>query len=203
MEETLPQGCSKQHLEKLTLGITCILKSPLGLHEDLKNFYLTPLHREAWRLTASQNSKLTPLNQSSTYSFPNAPTLADLEDDTLESCSVIFELDPCNGNRKVCLVYETGKPIVLLNFLTDTFTTYYHLLITHLGLLQWQYQWFNMCKLITYNTDLLAEETSFLVNKPGSQQRPVQPAGGQKGPEVSLSTSNSSSGPGNLALFWK
>uniref|UniRef100_A0A8C0KBR7 Uncharacterized protein n=1 Tax=Canis lupus dingo TaxID=286419 RepID=A0A8C0KBR7_CANLU len=33
MEETLPQGCNKQHLEKLTLGITCILKSPLGVAE--------------------------------------------------------------------------------------------------------------------------------------------------------------------------
>lgn len=71
---------------------------------------------------------------------------------------------------------------IFRDFLTDTFTTYYRLLITHLGLLQWQYalpsygispqakQWFSMCKPITYNTDLLAEETSFLVNKPGSQQ---------------------------------
>ena len=27
-----------------------------------------------------------------------------------DSRSVIFELDPCNGNGKVCLVYKRGKP---------------------------------------------------------------------------------------------
>jgi len=65
---------------------------------------------------------------------------------------VIFELDPCNGNGKVCLVYKRGKPALAQDaeiwfldralywhFLTDSFTAYYRLLITHLGLPQWQY----------------------------------------------------------------
>ncbi|XP_041599575.1 tubulin polyglutamylase complex subunit 2 isoform X3 [Vulpes lagopus] len=162
MEETPPPGCSKPHLEKLTLGITRILESSPGvtevtiiekppaerhmissweqknncmLPEDVKNFYLmTNGFHMTWSVKLDEHtiplgsmainsiSKLTQLNQSSVYSLPNAPTLADLEDDTLEasenqpekphfdSRSVIFELDPCNGNGKVCLVYKTGKP---------------------------------------------------------------------------------------------
>uniref|UniRef100_A0A8C9PR43 Tubulin polyglutamylase complex subunit 2 n=1 Tax=Spermophilus dauricus TaxID=99837 RepID=A0A8C9PR43_SPEDA len=108
------------------------------------------------------------------------------------------------------------------HFLTDTFTAYYRLLITHLGLPQWQYaftrygispqakQWFSMYKPITYNTDLLTEETDSFVNKldPSkvfkSKNKPlipkkkaaVQPAGGQKGPS-GPTTSKPSSGPGN------
>ncbi|XP_047553391.1 tubulin polyglutamylase complex subunit 2 isoform X3 [Lutra lutra] len=242
MEETPPPGCSKPHLEKLTLGITRILESSPGvtevtiiekppaerhmissweqknncvLPEDVKNFYLmTNGFHMTWSVKLDEHtiplgsmainsiSKLTQLNQSSVYSLPNAPTLADLEDDALEasenqpekphfdSRSVIFELDPCNGNGKVCLVYKRGKPALAQDteiwfldralywhFLTDTFTAYYRLLITHLGLPQWQYaftsygispqvkQWFNMYKPITYNTDLLAEETNSFVNK--------------------------------------
>lgn len=183
--------------------------------EDVKNFYLmTNGFHMTWSVKLDDNiiplgsmtinsiSKLTQLNQSSMYSLPNAPTLADLEDDIHEgsedqpekphfdSRNVIFELDSCNGNGKVCLVYKTGKPAsaqdteiwfldraLYWHFLTDTFTAYYRLLITHLGLPQWQYaftsygispqakQWFNMYKPITYNTNLLTEETDCFVNK--------------------------------------
>uniref|UniRef100_A0A2K6U7G2 Tubulin polyglutamylase complex subunit 2 n=1 Tax=Saimiri boliviensis boliviensis TaxID=39432 RepID=A0A2K6U7G2_SAIBB len=199
-----PQGCSKPHLEKLTLGITRILESSPGvtevtiiekppaerhmissweqknncvMPEDVKNFYLmTNGFHMTWSVKLDEHiiplgsmainsiSKLTQLTQSSMYSLPNAPTLADLEDDTHEasddqpekphfdSRSVIFELDSCNGNGKVCLVYKSGKPALAedteiwfldralyWHFLTDTFTAYYRLLITHLGLPQWQY----------------------------------------------------------------
>ncbi|XP_020951953.1 tubulin polyglutamylase complex subunit 2 isoform X3 [Sus scrofa] len=231
------------------------------LPEDLKNFYLmTNGFHMTWSVKLDEHtiplgsmainsiSKLTQLNQSSMYSLPNAPTLADLEDDTQEagenqpekphfdSRSVIFELDPCNGNGKVCLVYKRGKPALAQDseiwfldralywhFLTDTFTAYYRLLITHLGLPQWQYaftsygispqakQWFNMYKPITYNTNLLTEETDSFVNKldPSKvfksknktlipkKKGPPQPAGGQKGPSGPPSTSKSSSGSGN------
>uniref|UniRef100_A0A8C8YHC1 Knr4/Smi1-like domain-containing protein n=1 Tax=Prolemur simus TaxID=1328070 RepID=A0A8C8YHC1_PROSS len=152
-------------------------KNNCMMPEDLKNFYLmTNGFHMTWsvkldehtiplgNMTINSISKLTQLNQSSMYSLPNAPTLADLEDDTQEagedqpekphfdSRSVIFELDSCNGNGKVCLVYKTGKPALAQDteiwfldralywhFLTDTFTAYYRLLITHLGLPQWQY----------------------------------------------------------------
>uniref|UniRef100_A0A4W2BRM2 Tubulin polyglutamylase complex subunit 2 n=1 Tax=Bos indicus x Bos taurus TaxID=30522 RepID=A0A4W2BRM2_BOBOX len=190
-------------------------KNNCVLPEDLKNFYLmTNGFHMTWNVKLDEHtiplgsmainsiSKLTQLNQSSMYSLPNAPTLADLEDDIQEasenhpekphfdSRSVIFELDPCNGNGKVCLVYKRGKPglaqdteiwfldrALYWHFLTDTFTAYYRLLITHLGLPQWQYaftsygispqakQWFNMYKPITYNTNLLTEETDSFVNK--------------------------------------
>uniref|UniRef100_A0A452T3L0 Tubulin polyglutamylase complex subunit 2 n=1 Tax=Ursus maritimus TaxID=29073 RepID=A0A452T3L0_URSMA len=236
-------------------------KNNCMLPEDVKNFYLmTNGFHMTWSVKLDEHtiplgsmainsiSKLTQLNQSSVYSLPNAPTLADLEDDALEdsenqpekphfdSRSVIFELDPCNGNGKVCLVYKRGKPALAQDteiwfldralywhFLTDTFTAYYRLLITHLGLPQWQYaftsygispqakQWFNMYKPITYNTDLLAEETNSFVNKldPSrvfksknktlipKKKGPAQPAGGQKGPPGPPSTSKSSSSPGN------
>ncbi|ELW64584.1 Tubulin polyglutamylase complex subunit 2 [Tupaia chinensis] len=169
--------------------------------EDMKNFYLmTNGFHMTWSVKLDEHiiplgsmainsiSKLTQLNQSSMYALPNAPTLEDLEDDIHE----------------------------------DTFTAYYRLLITHLGLPQWQYaftsygispqakQWFSMYKPITYNTNLLAEETDCFVNKldPSKvfksknkilipkKKGPVQPVGGQKGPP-GPSTSKSSSGSGN------
>ncbi|XP_012870399.1 PREDICTED: tubulin polyglutamylase complex subunit 2 isoform X3 [Dipodomys ordii] len=190
-------------------------KNNCVMPEDVKNFYLmTNGFHMTWNvkldehiiplgsMTINSISKLTQLNHSSMYSLPNAPTLADLEDDTQEanedqpekphfdSRSVIFELDSCSGNGKVCLVYKNGKPgfardteiwfldrALYWHFLTDTFTAYYRLLITHLGLPQWQYaftsygispqakQWFSMYKPITYNTDLLTEDTDSFVNK--------------------------------------
>ncbi|KAB0391703.1 hypothetical protein E2I00_010220 [Balaenoptera physalus] len=148
-------------------------------------------------------SKLTQLNQSSTYSLPNAPTLADLEDDTQDA----------SENQPEKPQFDSR----------NTFTAYYRLLITHLGLPQWEYaftsygispqakQWFNMYKPITYNTNLLTEETDSFVNKLdpskvfksknktliSKKKGPVQPAGGQKGPTGPPSTSKSSSGSGN------
>ncbi|XP_045705823.1 tubulin polyglutamylase complex subunit 2 isoform X1 [Phyllostomus hastatus] len=242
-----PVGSSKPLLEKLTLGITRILESSPGvtevtirekppaerhmissweqknncvLPEDVKNFYLmTNGFQMTWsvKLDACENE-------------PEKPHF--------DSRSVIFELDPCNGNGKVCLVYKNGKPALAKDteiwfldralywhFLTDTFTAYYRLLITHLGLPQWQYaftnygvspqakQWFNMYKPITYNTNLLSEETDCFVNKldPSKvfksknkvlipkKKGPVPPAGGQKGPSAPPSTPKASSGSGNPA----
>ncbi|KAM8781103.1 tubulin polyglutamylase complex subunit 2 isoform 2-T2 [Rhynchonycteris naso] len=246
MEESPPPPLSscKPHLEKLTLGITRILESSPGVTEvtiterapaerhmissweqknncvlpdDVKNFYLmTNGFHMTWsvKLDASENQ-------------PEKPHF--------DSRSVIFELDPCNGNGKVCLVYKKGKPALAKDteiwfldralywhFLTQTFTAYYRLLITHLGLPQWQYaftsygispqakQWFNMYKPITYNTHLLTEENDSFVNKldPNKvfksknkifippKKGPVQPAGGQKGPSAPPSTPKSS-GSGN------
>ncbi|XP_034022985.1 tubulin polyglutamylase complex subunit 2 isoform X2 [Thalassophryne amazonica] len=104
----------------------------------------------------------------SPFSLPSAPTLADLdwEENSTEceseiapfaphfdSQSRIFELDSCGGNGKVCLVYKKCNPGVVAqqseiwfldrslcwHFLTKTFTSYYRLMITHLGLPEWQY----------------------------------------------------------------
>uniref|UniRef100_A0A8C5TM18 Tubulin polyglutamylase complex subunit 2 n=1 Tax=Malurus cyaneus samueli TaxID=2593467 RepID=A0A8C5TM18_9PASS len=145
-------------------------KNSCVLPEDLKNFYLmTDGFQMTWSVKTDDTpmplgsmvinsvSKLCRLGGSSMYTLPNAPTLADLEDDTDEEAtfilrSLIFELDPCNGNGKVCLVYKHAEPVVspdteiwfldralYWHFLTKTFTAYYRLLITHLGLPQWQY----------------------------------------------------------------
>ncbi|CAI5787906.1 SMI1_KNR4 domain-containing protein [Podarcis lilfordi] len=191
-------------------------KNACVLPEDLKNFYLmTDGFHMTWSVKFDDNpmplgsmtinsiSKLNRVRASPVYALPNAPTLADLEDTDdeegnsgqpekphLDSRSLVFELDPCGGNGKVCLVYKNTKPVVTpdseiwfldralyWHFLTKTFTAYYRLLITHLGLPHWQYaftsygispqakQWFNMYKPITVNTEQLSEEADSFVNK--------------------------------------
>uniref|UniRef100_A0A673TMX4 Knr4/Smi1-like domain-containing protein n=1 Tax=Suricata suricatta TaxID=37032 RepID=A0A673TMX4_SURSU len=245
MEETPPPGCSKPHLEKLTLGITRILESSPGVTE-VTIIEKPPAERHMISSWEQKNNCVLPEDVKNFYLMTNgfhmtwSVKLDDSENQPekphFDSRSVIFELDPCNGNGKVCLVYKRGKPALAQDaeiwfldralywhFLTDTFTAYYRLLITHLGLPQWQYaftsygispqakQWFNMYKPITYNTDLLAEETNSFVNKldPSKvfksknktlipkMKGPVQPAGGQKGPSGPPSTSKSSCSPGN------
>ncbi|XP_059563169.1 tubulin polyglutamylase complex subunit 2 isoform X2 [Myotis daubentonii] len=236
-----PAGSCKPHLEKLTLGVTRILESSPGvtevtiiekapaerhmissweqknncvLPEDIKNFYLvTNGFHMTWSVKLDEHTiplgnmainsitKLTQLNQSSMYSLPNAPTLADLEDDTQEALAQDTE------------IWFLDRALYW-HFLTDTFTAYYRLLLTHLGLPQWQYaftsygispqakQWFNMYKPITYNTSLLTEETDSFVNKldPSKvfksknkilipkKKGPVPSAGSQKGPSGPPST---------------
>ncbi|XP_020652116.3 tubulin polyglutamylase complex subunit 2 isoform X1 [Pogona vitticeps] len=191
-------------------------KNACVLPEDLKSFYLmTDGFHMTWSvkvddhpvplgsMTINSISRLNRLGSSSVYTLPNAPTLADLEDTDeeggdsdqpekphLDSRSLIFELDPCGGNGRVCLVYKNTKPVVApdseiwfldqalyWHFLTKSFTAYYRLLITNLGLPQWQYaftsygispqakQWFNMYKPITVNTEQLSEEADSFVNK--------------------------------------
>ncbi|XP_010723498.1 tubulin polyglutamylase complex subunit 2 isoform X2 [Meleagris gallopavo] len=232
-------------------------KNACILPEDLKNFYLmTDGFQMTWSVKVDDTpvplgsmvinsiSRLCRLGGSSMYTVPNAPSLADLEDDTdeegnedkpekphFDSRSLIFELDPCNGNGKVCLVYKRTKPVVspdteiwfldralYWHFLTKSFTAYYRLLITHLGLPQWQYaftsygvspqakQWFNMYKPITINTTLLSEEADSFVNKldPNKifksknktpvmkKKQPSQPAGVQKSNTNMPSTKTSS-----------
>ncbi|XP_072849098.2 tubulin polyglutamylase complex subunit 2 isoform X4 [Pogona vitticeps] len=153
-------------------------KNACVLPEDLKSFYLmTDGFHMTWSvkvddhpvplgsMTINSISRLNRLGSSSVYTLPNAPTLADLEDTDeeggdsdqpekphLDSRSLIFELDPCGGNGRVCLVYKNTKPVVApdseiwfldqalyWHFLTKSFTAYYRLLITNLGLPQWQY----------------------------------------------------------------
>ncbi|XP_075696540.1 tubulin polyglutamylase complex subunit 2 [Rhinoderma darwinii] len=184
------------------------------LPEDLKNFYLmTDGFHMSWSVKMDDNpvqvgsmvinstSNLISLRGSSSHSLPNSPTLADLDDDSEEeglpekphfdSRNVIFELDPCNGNGKVCLVYKKHKPgettsdptiwfldrALYWHLLTDTFTAYYRLLLCHLGLPQWQYsftsygmspqakQWMNMYKPITFNPLQLSEDPDSFINK--------------------------------------
>ncbi|KAF4803738.1 tubulin polyglutamylase complex subunit 2 isoform X2 [Turdus rufiventris] len=214
-----------------------------------KTMYPEQVHGvEEDKLPSKLVSKLCRLGGSSMYTLPSAPTLADLEDDTdeegngdkpekphFDSRSLIFELDPCNGNGKVCLVYKHAEPVVspdteiwfldralYWHFLTKTFTAYYRLLITHLGLPQWQYaftsygvspqakQWFNMYKPITINTALLSEETDSFVNKldPNKvfksknktpvlkKKPPSQPPGSQKS-HTSTTSAKTSSLAGN------
>uniref|UniRef100_A0A8C5LQ67 Tubulin polyglutamylase complex subunit 2 n=1 Tax=Leptobrachium leishanense TaxID=445787 RepID=A0A8C5LQ67_9ANUR len=186
-------------------------KNGCTLPDDLKNFYLmTDGFQMTWNVKLSDSpiqvgsmvissvSCLSRLGGSSIYTLPNAPSLADLDQDSdeedqphFDSRNSIFELDPCNGNGKVCLVYKTSRPGVATrdpgiwfldralywHFVTHTFTAYYRLLLCHLGLPQWQYvftgyglspqakQWMNMYKPITFNPALLPEDVDVYVNK--------------------------------------
>ncbi|MGH0184290.1 UNVERIFIED_CONTAM: hypothetical protein FKN15_014640 [Acipenser sinensis] len=158
----------------------CLQKHCCILPEDLRDFYLTT---DGFQLTWSAkfdgqpvplgsmviNSvcALSPLCESPLYSLPSAPTLADLDSESdsegvesqpvkphFDSRSRIFELDACNGNGKVCLVYRNVKPRLVAqqcevwfldralywHFLTESFTAYYRLMVTHLGLPEWQYR---------------------------------------------------------------
>ncbi|XP_038133757.1 tubulin polyglutamylase complex subunit 2 [Cyprinodon tularosa] len=101
---------------------------------------------------------------------PDAPSLADLdwEEDSSENGlepklsmphfdarSRIYELNSCSGNGRVCLVYKNCTPGVVAqqseiwfldrslywHFLTEKFTAYYRMMITHLGLPEWQYNY--------------------------------------------------------------
>ncbi|XP_069603559.1 tubulin polyglutamylase complex subunit 2 isoform X2 [Ranitomeya imitator] len=184
------------------------------LPEDLKNFYLmTNGFHMSWSVKLDDSpvqvglmvvnsiSNLIHLKGSSSYSLPNSPTLADLDDDSdeeglsekphFDSRNMIFELDSCDGNGKVCLVYKkhaagqtTCEPTIWFldralfwHFLTDTFTAYYRILLCHLGLPQWQYsftsyglsptakQWMNIYKPITFCPLQLSEEPDSFINK--------------------------------------
>ncbi|XP_072429015.1 tubulin polyglutamylase complex subunit 2 isoform X5 [Chiloscyllium punctatum] len=103
------------------------------LPEDLRNFYqMTDGFLMTWSIKFDGNntqlgtmvinsiSTLCRLGTTSVYSLPNSPTLDDLENDTddegkeedlekpqFNSKYRIFELDCCNGNGKVCLVYKS------------------------------------------------------------------------------------------------
>ncbi|KAK1902290.1 Tubulin polyglutamylase complex subunit 2 [Dissostichus eleginoides] len=141
-------------------------------------------------------SSLCPLLQPvSLFSLPNAPSLADLdwEEDGAEngrgrapaaphfdSRSRIFELHSCGVNGKVCLVYKNCTTGVVAqqseiwfldrslcwHLLTATFTSYYRLMITHLGLPEWQYaftpygpspqakQWASLYQPLTFSSEL-------------------------------------------------
>ncbi|XP_054640596.1 tubulin polyglutamylase complex subunit 2 isoform X2 [Dunckerocampus dactyliophorus] len=146
-------------------------------------------------MTIHSVGKLRPLVQpTSLFSLPNAPSLADLDwDDScseyvlgkgpppphFDSRSCIFELDSCGGNGKVCLVYKNSSPGVVAqhseiwfldrslcwHFLTATFSSYYRLMITHLGLPEWQYsftpygpsphaKWASLYQPLTFRNDL-------------------------------------------------
>ncbi|XP_056586944.1 tubulin polyglutamylase complex subunit 2 [Triplophysa dalaica] len=179
-------------------------KNNCALPEDLKDFYLTT---DGFTLTWSSKmenevvsvgcmmvnsvAQLRPLLQSNVYSLPNAPTLADLDFDNNEDesdspekphfdfRSRIFELDSCNGNGKVCLVYKNCTQGVMAqqcevwfldrslswHYVTSSFTAYYRLMITYFGLPEWQYnftpyglspqakQWAALYQPLTFHTD--------------------------------------------------
>ncbi|XP_050768972.1 tubulin polyglutamylase complex subunit 2 isoform X4 [Gymnogyps californianus] len=252
MEEK-PSASIKPYLDKLTLGVTRILETSPGVAE-VTFVEKEPAERHTIISWEQKNSCILPEDLRNFYLMTDGFQMTwsvktdDLEDDTdeegdgdkpekphFDSRSLIFELDPCNGNGKVCLVYKHAKPVVSTDteiwfldralywhFLTKTFTAYYRLLITHLGLPQWQYaftsygvspqakQWFNMYKPITINTALLSEEADSFVNKldPNKvfksknktpvikKKPPSQPAGSQKS-HTSMTSSKTSSLAGN------
>ncbi|XP_072455450.1 tubulin polyglutamylase complex subunit 2 isoform X4 [Notamacropus eugenii] len=153
-------GGNKPHLEKLTLGIARILEASPGVTG------VSVVEREpadigmitAWE---QENDCVLPEDLKNFYLMTNGfHMLWNVKLDTPQDAEIWF-LDRA----------------LYWHFLSDSFTTYYRLLITHLGLPQWQYaftsygispqarQWFNMYKPITYNTAVLAEDDCIFLNK--------------------------------------
>ncbi|XP_058271217.1 tubulin polyglutamylase complex subunit 2 [Hemibagrus wyckioides] len=215
--ESLPGVSDVRFVEKEPAEKRCLLsweqKNNCILPEDLKDFYLTT---DGFTLTWSSKlenelvpvgcmvinslAKLRLLVQSNIYSLPSAPTLADLdfkdefeeseerEEPHFDSRSRIFELDPCGGNGRACLVYKDCTPDVVAeqseiwfldrslywHFLTSSFTAYYRLMITHLGLPEWQYtftpygpspqakQWASLYQPLTFHGDSGTPGETFL-----------------------------------------
>lgn len=196
------------------------------LPEDLKNFFLTS---DGFQLTWSikmdngpqplgkmrinRVSQLVRVGGSVPTSQVN-PSLVDLEGDsdqedevsglekpTFDSRCKIYELDPCDGYGKVCLVYRESKaggnePKIEIwfldralrwHYLTDSFIAYYRLMLMHLGLPQWQYaltdiglsqqtqQWFNVFAQVRLELDreTLCEASEDSKNRPQSSQLDV------------------------------
>lgn len=195
----LKTGVCKVEMESLCPADRSVLlsweqKNMVFLPEDLKNFYLTsdgflftwsvkiengPI--PVGRMYINSINKLQRIGGTNNNTQAN-PSLADIDDSDIEdegtakekpsfdSRCKVFELDPCDGYGKVCLVYreaKAGEPdqkvdiwfldrALRWHFITDSFTSYYRLMIMHLGLPQWQYaftdiglcqqakQWFNM-----------------------------------------------------------
>ncbi|XP_068171760.1 tubulin polyglutamylase complex subunit 2 [Antennarius striatus] len=153
-------------------------------------------------MTINSVSRLCPLLQPvSLFALPNAPSLVDLdwEENSAEtgtgeapaaphfdSRSRIFELDSCGGNGKVCLVYKNCNPGVVAqqseiwfldrslswHFLTANFSSYYRLMITHLGLPEWRYaftpygpspqakQWASLYQPLTFRGEFSLTDTA-------------------------------------------
>ncbi|XP_021346030.1 tubulin polyglutamylase complex subunit 2-like isoform X3 [Mizuhopecten yessoensis] len=157
------------------------------LPEDLKSFFLTSDGFQlSWcvkmdngpqplgKMRINRVSQLVRIGGTVQTSQVN-PSIADLEGDsdqedevsglekpTFDNRCKIYELDPCDGYGKVCLVYRESKaeegdvetyfggnePKIEIwfldralrwHYLTDSFIAYYRLMLMHLGLPQWQY----------------------------------------------------------------
>ncbi|XP_030623265.1 tubulin polyglutamylase complex subunit 2 [Chanos chanos] len=213
--ESLPGVQDVRFVEREPAEKRCLLsweqKNSCVLPEDLRDFYLTTdgftltwsskLENESvpvGQMVINSVARLRPLVQSTVFSLPNAPTLADLDSDNdsdesqekpnFDSRSRVFELDPCNGNGKVCLVYQNCSPgevaqqskiwfldrSLCWHYLTSSFTAYYRLMITHLGLPEWHYafthygpspqakQWASLYQPLTFHAEPHLEPASEL-----------------------------------------
>ncbi|XP_071965443.1 tubulin polyglutamylase complex subunit 2-like [Antedon mediterranea] len=189
------------------------------LPDDLKRFYLTsngfhlqwcvkfedqPFHLGLMEINPIEKvAKLAGGRNTS-----NLPSLADVDyntddDDETEYLSHgrkqphfdlrsrVFELDPCNGYGKTCLVYNnttqgvpaTDSDIWFLDrslhwhFIADTFSQYFRLMIMNLGLPLWHFtltdiglpnhaqQWFYMYAPLQLNVEVHQESKKSSTNK--------------------------------------
>nr|KAF6469742.1 hypothetical protein HJG59_011118 [Molossus molossus] len=212
MEESpaLSVGPSQPHLEKLTLGITRILESSPGVTE-VTIIEKAPAECHMISSWEQKNNCVLPEDIKNFYLMTNGLHMTwsvKLDEHTIPLGSMAL---------------NSITQLTELSSLPYTFTAYYRLLSTHLGLPQWQYtftnygisppanQWFSMFKPITYSSDLLTQETDSFVSKldPSrvfknknkilipKKKGPVQPAGSQKGLSGPPSTLKSSSASGN------
>ncbi|GAB1611028.1 tubulin polyglutamylase complex subunit 2-like [Argonauta hians] len=138
---------------------------PLGL------LYLHPLHDVVeMKEKVERGSRRAVKREEGESDSESEDEVTGLKKPCFDSSHRIFELDPCRGVGKVCLVYRhwqlgcSSSPSEIWfldrslrwHFLVSSFTCYFRLMLLHLGLPQWQYvftdiglsmqakQWFNM-----------------------------------------------------------
>ncbi|XP_060791488.1 tubulin polyglutamylase complex subunit 2 isoform X2 [Neoarius graeffei] len=161
MEDAKDENTFKRFSERLTLGITRILESLPGV-SDVQFVEREPAEKRCLLSWEQKNNCILPEDLRDFYLTTDGFSLTwssklerseKREEPYFDSRSRLFELDPCSGNGRVCLVYKDCTPDTVTeqseiwfldrslywHFLTSSFTAYYRLMITHLGLPEWQY----------------------------------------------------------------
>ncbi|XP_056266920.1 tubulin polyglutamylase complex subunit 2 isoform X2 [Pseudoliparis swirei] len=247
MEEARESFTFKGVAERLTLGVTRILENMPGvgdvrlverepaekrsllsweqrntciLPEDLRDFYLTTdgltltwsvkLDEECVPLgsmVVPSVSRLRPLlRPASLFSLPGAPALADLDWEDTGSGVVAQQSDIWYLDRALCW-----------HLLTSSFTSYYRLMVTHLGLPEWQQaftpygpsprakQWASLYQPLTFSAEPGCSDPDPHLNKldparafRGGAKTPV-PKKKQAAPNGSGSAARSHGGAGRLS----
>jgi len=143
-------------------------KNLCQLPDDLKKFYTMSDGLEIRWSSKAGNTNALPMFIGKMYinslndltritSTGSKPMIVDELNDFAENDSPrfnshawqIFELDPCDGQGRVCLVYNSHRDVSIwfldrsLQFyrLASTFTDYYRLLLLHCGLPYWHYKY--------------------------------------------------------------
>ncbi|CAF4313135.1 unnamed protein product [Rotaria sp. Silwood2] len=136
----LPDDLKKFYTMSDGLEVRWSIKTGNAIPTFIGKMYINSLN-DLTRITSS-GSKQTAVDELNDFAENDTPRF--------NSCAwYIFELDPCDGQGRVCLVYSPNRDVSIwfmdrsLHFhrLASTFTDYYRLFLLHCGLPYWQYKY--------------------------------------------------------------